>query len=115
MRAGRRRSAGPSANLSITKQDSPDPVTVGSQLTYLISVTNLGPDASSNATVTDVLPAGVTLVSATASAGACSGTTTVSCALGSLANGSLVTVSIVVVPTAAGPLTQHGHRLGERH
>ena len=93
------------ANLSISKQDSPDPVTVGSQLTYLISVTNLGPNASSNATVTDVLPAGVTLVSATASAGACSGTTTVSCALGSIANGSLVTVSIAVVPTAAGPLT----------
>ena len=33
------------ANLSISKQDSPDPVTVGSPLTYTIAVSNLGPNA----------------------------------------------------------------------
>ena len=72
------------ADLSITKQDSPDPVTVGSPLTYTIGVANLGPDAGTNVTVTDTLPASVTLVSATASQGSCSGTTTVTCTLGSV-------------------------------
>ena len=36
------------ADLSITKQDSPDPVTVGSPLTYTIGVANLGPNAGTN-------------------------------------------------------------------
>jgi uncharacterized repeat protein (TIGR01451 family) len=89
------------ANLSIIMVDTPDPVTVGSELTYSIGVQNLGPNASSNATVTDVLPAGVTLVSANASIGSCSGTTTITCTLGSIANGALVTISIVVTPTTA--------------
>ena len=93
------------ANLGITKQDSPDPVTVGSPLTYLISVNNAGPDASSNAVVTDVLPANVTLVSAVSTGGGCSGTTTVTCTLNSIASGAGITISIVVTPTAIGTLT----------
>src|SRR5947199_354517 len=32
-----------SANLSITKSDSPDPVTAGNNLTYTITVYNAGP------------------------------------------------------------------------
>ena len=89
--------------------DSPDPVAVGSQLTYNISVNNLGPDAASNVIVTDVLPSNVTFVSANASIGSCapSGTTTIrsrarlatSTAARSLRSG------IVVTPTAAGTMT----------
>ena len=93
------------ANIGITKSDSPDPVTVGSPLTYLMSVSNSGPDAGSNVTVTDTLPAGVTFVSASASIGSCGGTTTVTCVLGTVANGANVSVSIVVTPTAAGLLS----------
>jgi len=94
-----------SANLAITKTDSPDPVTVGSPLTYLMLVSNSGPDAGSNVTVTDTLPAGVTFVSASASIGSCSGTTTVTCVLGTVANGANVSVSIVVTPTTPGLLS----------
>ena len=93
------------ADLAITKTDSPDPVTVGEVLTYQIGVTNNGPDAASLVTVTDVLPAGVSLVSANATIGSCSGTTTVTCELGSIANGANIVVSIVVRPTTAGSLT----------
>ena len=99
-----------SANLGVAIQDSPDPVTVGSQLTYILSVSNAGPDASSNAVVTDVLPFNVTLVSATSSVGGCTnstssgGFTNVTCTLGSIANGAVVSVSIVVTPTATGTL-----------
>ena len=46
------------ANLKIGKSDSPDPVRVGSQLTYTIGVENLGPVPATGVTVTDNLPQG---------------------------------------------------------
>lgn len=47
------------ADLAITKSDTPDPVTAGEQVTYTIGVTNQGPDGATNVTVVDTLPAGV--------------------------------------------------------
>ena len=102
------------ANLAITMLDSPDPVTVGQPLTYTIAVSNTGPDAASNVTVTDVLPATVTFVSANASIGSCttSGTTTttVTCAIGTIANPANVSIGIVVTPNTIGPLSEYGDR-----
>jgi uncharacterized repeat protein (TIGR01451 family) len=60
-----------SADLSITKADSPDPVAVGSTLTYTMRVQNLGPDLATGVTLTDQLPKGVDFVSATTTAGQC--------------------------------------------
>jgi uncharacterized repeat protein (TIGR01451 family) len=93
------------ADLSLAKSDAPDPVTVGSNITYTLTVTNNGPDGAANVELTDVLPSSVTLVSATPSAGSCAGTTTIVCALGTLANGASETVTIVVTATAAGNIT----------
>ncbi|MEA1965036.1 MAG: hypothetical protein U9O41_07930 [Candidatus Aerophobetes bacterium] len=45
-----------SADLSITKIDSPDPVIAGTELTYTITVTNLGPSDAQDVVVTDPLP-----------------------------------------------------------
>jgi uncharacterized repeat protein (TIGR01451 family) len=88
------------ADMSITKSDSPDPVGPGQNLTYHLTVTNngatSGPATTSGVTVTDTLPAGVTLVSATPSTGSCSGTTTVTCALGIFPGGASATVDILV-------------------
>ena len=58
-----------SADLSITKADSPDPVTAGNNLTYAITVTNAGPSAATTAALTDTLPTGTTFVSLSAPAG----------------------------------------------
>ncbi|HVF57922.1 MAG TPA: SBBP repeat-containing protein [Pyrinomonadaceae bacterium] len=98
--------AGPSASadLSLTKTDSPDPSTAGANLTYTIQVTNNGPDAATGVVVVDALPAGVSFVSANATQGACSGTSNVNCNLGALTNGATATVTIVVTPNAAGTL-----------
>ncbi|HEV3133851.1 MAG TPA: DUF11 domain-containing protein [Acidimicrobiia bacterium] len=87
---------GQQSDLSVTKTDAPDPVAPGADLTYTITVTNNGPSSAQNATVSDTLPTGTTFVSATPSQGSCAGTTTVSCALGAIANGASVTITLVV-------------------
>ena len=88
------------ADLSITKT-GPATAPSGGQITYTITVTNDGPDPSTNTTVTDILPAGVTFDSATPSQGSCSGTTTVTCNLGTLASSASATISLVVNVTAS--------------
>jgi uncharacterized repeat protein (TIGR01451 family) len=95
----------PAADLAITKADSTDPVKVRQPLTYRLTVTNSGPSSATGVTVTDTLPSGVTFGSASASQGSCSGTSTVTCALGTLGNGASATVTITVTPTATGTLT----------
>ncbi|HEY3129262.1 MAG TPA: hypothetical protein VGL91_07375 [Acidobacteriota bacterium] len=95
-----------SADLSVTKTDSPDPVTMRSSLTYTIAVTNSGPSPASAVTLTDTLPAGVTFRSATPTQGSCSlSGSTVTCALGTLARSGSATVTIVVIPNSPGTIT----------
>jgi len=96
-------------DLSVTKADSPDPVNVGDNLTYIIHVANHGPQPT-DVTLTDTLPPQVTFVSATPSQGSCSGTSTVTCNLGPMASGGSATVTIVVnVPltTPAGTVLRN--------
>ena len=75
--------------------------TVGNDLTYAITVTNLGSAAASAVTVSNLLPAGATFVSASAGAVA-DGVLTAP--LGTLAPNAGVTVTVVVNPSAAGNL-----------
>ena len=50
-----------SADLSVTKSDSPDPVVAGQNLTYTINFTNNGPNPATSVTVSDTVPANTTL------------------------------------------------------
>lgn len=93
------------ADLSIVVVDTPDPVPQGGTLMYVITVLNGGPEAATNVTLTDSLPGGVEFLSASPSQGTCTGTATVVCILGDVANGAAVTVSIQVLATAVGSLT----------
>ncbi|HEV8429629.1 MAG TPA: PQQ-dependent sugar dehydrogenase [Pyrinomonadaceae bacterium] len=93
-----------SADLSVNKTASPNPGQVGVNLSYHIVVTNNGPAAATNVNSTDTLPAGLTFVSSSATQGGCSGTSTVSCGLGSLAVGASAVVTIVVTPSASGQI-----------
>ncbi len=70
---------------------------VGSNYTYTFQVKNAGPWATSGGvSFSDELPASLTFVGVTTSAGTCTGGQTVSCALGDLANGAQATVAITV-------------------
>jgi uncharacterized repeat protein (TIGR01451 family) len=92
-------------DLEIVKTASADP-TVGANLTYTLAVKNNETvNPAPNVNVTDVLPTGATFVSSSSGQGSCSGATTVTCALGNVGAGQSTAVTIVVQPTAAGPLT----------
>jgi len=94
------------ADLSITKSDGSGTYTPGGTATYTLQVVNNGPDAVTNATVTDTLPNGTTL----RGAWTCSATSGSTCAAASggavggnavnagvnLINGGQATISVPV-------------------
>jgi uncharacterized repeat protein (TIGR01451 family) len=83
-------------------------LTVGSTITYTLTVTNNGIDEETGpVTVVDTLPAGMTLVSASGTGWTCSGATVVTCTHeGSVAvNAQMTPIVIAVRPTAAGSYT----------
>jgi uncharacterized repeat protein (TIGR01451 family) len=94
-----------SADLSLTKTASVSSTTVGDQFSYTLKASNAGPNDSMSTTVTDTLPSGVTLVSATPSSGTCSGTTTVTCNVGAVFAGDSATVTLTVKAAAPGTAT----------
>jgi len=98
------------ADLAVSMTVSPTPVFIFSNLVYSIQVQNLGQAAApiTAGVLTDTLPAGVTFVSASASAGwSCSGSATVSCSITSeMAANTTATINITVTaPSAATTLT----------
>jgi uncharacterized repeat protein (TIGR01451 family) len=57
------------SDLALTKTVNDPTPNVGDTVTFTVTLTNLGPDAATNVTVNDALPAGLTLVSALPSQG----------------------------------------------
>ncbi len=87
-----------SADLSISKTDNSATYTPGSNVTYTIGVTNAGPAANSGFTVTDVLPANTTFV--TASSGCVNVSGTVTCTSSGLALNASTFWTITLLPSA---------------
>ncbi|MGG5258682.1 CARDB domain-containing protein [Phycicoccus avicenniae] len=83
------------ADLQVIKTADQQSVVAGSGLTYTITVVNNGPSTATGAAVTDTLPAGLTYISSTTSAGSCSTSGQLfSCALGDVAPGTAVTIAV---------------------
>ncbi|MEA2570171.1 MAG: hypothetical protein QOI24_2172 [Acidobacteriota bacterium] len=96
----------PSIDLSLTKTTPSTSTTTGSTISYTIAVANAGPSTATNVTMVDVLPAGLQFVSAVPSQGSCSGTTTVTCSLGTILGGANATVTLQAQVTSnSGSIT----------
>jgi CSLREA domain-containing protein len=97
----------PIADLAVAQTVSPAPGKVGQPLTYVITVTNLGPAPATGVILTvDPAVPSVTLLSATTSQGSCSpitpSTDVFTCSLGSLSNGLSATVTVEAKANQAG-------------
>ena len=92
----------PTADLSVTKTVSDATPNVGDQITFTVTLSNQGPDAATGVEVTDLLPAGLTFVSATPSQGTynnVSGVWTVG-TVSALVSQTLSITALVVSPAA---------------
>jgi uncharacterized repeat protein (TIGR01451 family) len=102
-----------SADLSVSKSDSPDPVLAGNRVTYTITASNAGPSTAQNVTVTDTLPAGTTYVSGVDGNGVTVCTLIqadqVVCALGSInpAQTKTVFLTLLVAPSVPSGTVLH--------
>jgi uncharacterized repeat protein (TIGR01451 family) len=92
------------ADLSLTKDvDNASPAS-GSDVLYTITVMNSGPQATSGVEVTDLLPSGLTFVSATASQGSYDDATGI-WDVGQMSVGVTATLEITATVTGTGTIT----------
>ena len=85
------------ADLSLTKDLTPDPTLAGQPATATITVHNAGPSAAREVVLSDPTPDGVTLTRATTTVGTCSiAGGDVGCDLGTLGNGATATVTVTL-------------------
>ena len=91
------------ADLSISKTDSPDPVTTGANVTYTIVVANNGVATAQNVVVTDDLPGPVTFVSCNSTgSGVCNGSgNNRTITFASLSAGASETITLVATANGA--------------
>ena len=92
----------PTADLELSMVDSPDPVLLGYNLTYTLTVNNLGPASATAVMVVDTLPTGVTFVSASPNNAFTRVGQVVTFNLGTLGSNGQATATIVVQPTVPG-------------
>jgi uncharacterized repeat protein (TIGR01451 family) len=93
------------SDVSVSIFDAPDPVFVGSNLTYTITVANSGPFNAPNVQMTNTLPASVTLKSASTTQGTLStNNNPITAALGNVTNGLPIIVTLTVVPHTVGTI-----------
>ncbi|HKW77757.1 MAG TPA: DUF11 domain-containing protein, partial [Candidatus Limnocylindria bacterium] len=103
------------ADVAITKTASVAQISVGSDFTYTLTITNLGPDTAQGVHLTDVMPPEVTFVSTTHP-------NTVSCGLflkvvfdcagGPLAGGQSIVITATVHTVASGQITNTANVTG---
>ncbi len=93
-----------SSDLSMAKTVSNGDANVGESVIFTVTITNNGPDASTNTTALDQLPSGYELVSASASHGTYKTSTGV-WTVGTIANGDDAVLSITAIVLETGEFT----------
>jgi serine protease len=94
-------------SLALTSAAPASPLVVGSPFTYQVTVTNNDTTNSTLATVVTFIQSGtatIGLASVTPSTGTCTGTSFVTCNLGTLNNGASATITFTGTPTTTGTI-----------
>ena len=98
--------SGTTADVALSSSVSPSALNLSSNVTFTLNVTNLGPNPASSVVVTDALPAGFTLTTASVSQGTwISAGNSVNASLGAIANQGSATVMIQATAVAPGTWT----------
>ena len=112
----------PTLDLLINDTDTPDPVPLGNSVVHTIRATNQGPSISSNTVISDTPPAALTVSAvsggtiysnSTGCSGtvvgtfSCSGTSSISCAVGDLDAGQSACFNITMTTPTAGVYTNN--------
>jgi uncharacterized repeat protein (TIGR01451 family) len=90
-------------DLELTKVDSPDPVRLGENLTYTLTVFNNSTNSATEVTLTETLPKGVRLVSSSIIP-TDNSNNILTFNLGTLAANATRTIDVVVTPTQTGKI-----------
>jgi large repetitive protein len=93
------------ADIELTKTADKANVSVGETIVFTVLVRNLGPDAATGTTVVDTMPSIFAVQSSTSTRGSCSGTSTITCVLGTMNNGQSETITITAKVTGTGTVT----------
>jgi uncharacterized repeat protein (TIGR01451 family) len=93
------------ADLTLTVSGLPNPVLLGGNITYTLTVTNLGPATATGVTINDTLPPGSQFVSASPSGYVVAGNSVTFTNLGALGAGSQLSVNITAQPLVTGTVT----------
>ncbi|MCL1465141.1 ExeM/NucH family extracellular endonuclease [Argonema galeatum] len=97
----------PQPDLTVSLSDSPDPLILGNNLTYTLTVNNNGAANASGVVVDFTLPTGLNVVSSTETNGftRTGNSGTISFASGAINASSNATLTVQVTPTVSGNLT----------
>jgi uncharacterized repeat protein (TIGR01451 family) len=93
----------PRANLVLVKTVSQAQIAWGMNVTYSFTIRNLGPDAATRVIVNDPFPAGLVVISSTATQGAYNSATGI-WNVGTLANGAVAVLKVTARVMFTGPL-----------
>lgn len=98
------------ADLAVNLTSSLDPVPLGHSFTYALIVSNYGPNAAQNVSVTDHLPSEVKLVSVSPASGFhCAGTVTITCRKAAMGPSTAGHILIHVTAAQGGPVLDAAH------
>ena len=105
----------PGSDLALGMVASPEPVIVGANLRYTISITNRGPSTAKNVAVSQLLPSSVIFIAASASQGSVAQAGgVVSASLGQMSAGGTATVTVIVQPATVGTISSSANANSEQ-
>ena len=97
--------APPVIDLLVRKVDTPDPVSIGAQLRYTITVANRSGVRATGVVVEDVMPGSIRITSVRASQGSCTTSgARITCRLGNLRGGETARITVRGIPGTAGTI-----------